>query len=495
MPFSIRSLRVSGATLLIALCAVAGHAQAQSSEPAAPLTLADCVQRALGRNFAIELGRFDTANAAADVSIARAGFDPVFSASSARAGARAEGASRATYAWNNRMGLSQHTVTGADLSLSTGLNRTRNRLTNPYNPAYDSDVALTLSQPLLKGAGIAANRAALDQARLGVDRAGLLYRGTMMDIVRDTEIAYYQLHFARHQLAVRRLSLEAAQRLLYENTVKRDQGVLTDLEVLSADVGVANQQRSVLLAEQQLRNAEDNLRALVGQFELDAPLGETALATAGDDQPEVTTTCTRAKTTQPEYLALQTQIKQLRIQLAATRRNRLPSLDLESTLGYDAQRRSAGDAIDDLPGSDGYNWQVGLALTYPIGSRGERAKLIQATNNLSRAELQLRQLEQDILVQARSSVRAVATNREAVRVATLAVELARKQYELEKARFDAGKSTARIVLDAQTDLDDARVNLLSSQVDLLAALTQLRRLEGRSLDAYADAELLAHIGK
>jgi outer membrane protein TolC len=209
----------------------------------------------------------------------------------------------------------------------------------------------------------------------------------------------------------------------------------------------------------------------------------------------VTETYTRAKTAQPEYLALQTQIKQLRIQLAATRRNRLPSLDLESTLGYNAQRSSAADAIDDLPGNDGYNWQVGLALSYPIGSRGERAKLIQATNNLSRAELQLRRLEQDILVNARSSVRAVSTSREAVRVATLAVELAQKQYELEKARFDAGKSTARLVLDAQTDLDNARVNLLSSQVDLLTAFSQLRRLEGRSLESYAVAEPPARTGK
>jgi hypothetical protein len=136
------------------------------------------------------------------------------------------------------MGLSQHTVTGADIALSTGLNRTKNRLSNPYNPAYDSDVALTLSQPLLKGAGIAANRAALDQARLGVERTSYLYRGTMMDVVRDTEIAYYQLHFSAASSPSAPLP-RGAQRLLYENTAKRDKGVYTDLEVLSADVGVA----------------------------------------------------------------------------------------------------------------------------------------------------------------------------------------------------------------------------------------------------------------
>ncbi len=480
---------------LLPLAPVTVRAQApapQEAPAAAPLTIDECVRRALTRNFEVEIGRFDTANAAATVDLARASFDPVFRASSTRSGYRAEGAARATSGWDNRLGASQHLALGTDVTVSTGLNRTRNRLSNPYNPAYDSDVALTLTQPLLKGAGLAANRASLEQARLGVDRAGQAFRGTMMDLVRDTEIAYYELHFTRRQLAVRRVSLEAAQRLLDENRIKRDKGVLTDLEVLTAEVGVATQQRNVLLAEQQLRNAEDALRALIGQFELDAPLGDTAFSAATDATPTVEDTFARAKSAQPEILVLQTSIEQLRIELAKVRRNRLPQLDLTSTLGYNAQRRSAADALDDLPGSDGYNWQVGLEVVYPLGSRGERARLLQATNDLSRAKLQLRQYEQDVLVRARSSVRAVETSREAVRVAALASELSERQYELEKARFDAGMSTARRVLDAQADLDDARVALVSSEVDLLAALANLRRLEGRSLESYAGAEALAH---
>ncbi len=488
MSFPSALARVSTFALLCAASVLPSYAETPTTEPARPasaaLTLEDCVQRALARNFDVEIGRFDTANAAASVSIARAAFDPTLRASSTRSGSRLEGAANAASGWDNRIGVSQHVVTGADVTVSSSLNRTEHRFVSPYNPAYDSDVSVSLNQPLLKGAGLTANRAALDQARLGVDRAGLLYRGTLMDLVRDTEVAYYQLHFARRQLVVRRLSLEAAQRLLDENRAKRDTGVLTDLEVLTAEVGVATQQRNVLLAEQQLRNREDALRALVGQFELDAPLGDTAFVSAANDNPVVDETFARAKAAQPEYLALQKSIEQLDIERAATRRNRLPQLDLNTTLGYNTERSSASHALDDVLGSDGYNWQVGLELTYPIGSRGDRARLIQATNNLSRARLQLRQVEQDILVQARSSVRAVATSRDAVRVATLAAGLAEKQYELQKARFDAGLSTARLVLDAQTDLDDARVNELSSQVDLLTALAQLRRLEGRSLDGY-----------
>ena len=477
--------RVSRFTALLATSLLLGSLAARAAEAPAPLTLNDCVQRALQRNFAIELGRFDTANAREAVTIAGAAFDPTLRASSTRSGSRFEGATNAVSAWNNRLGASQHLATGADVSVSTSLNRSENRLTNPYNPAYDSDVSLTVSQPLLKGAGLAYNRSALDRARLGLDRTGHLYRGTMMDTVRDTEIAYYQLCFARRQLAVRHQSLAAARQLYEENKTKRDTGVLTDLEVLTAEVGVATQQRNVLLAQQDLHDREDGLRALIGQFELDAPLGDTGFTTPAEEPLDVERTFERAKAAQPEYLATKVAIGQLQIDAAGARRDRLPELNLASTLGYNAERRHASDALDALPGSDGYNWQLGLELVYPIGSRGDRARLRQATNNLSRARLQLSQLEQDILVQARSSVRAIATNREAVQVAALASQLGVKQYDLEKARFDAGLSTARRVLDAQTDLDTARVNELSSQVALLTSLVQLRRLEGRTLESYA----------
>lgn len=478
-----RAIRI---TVLLATTLFLSALSARAAEAPAPLTLEECIQRALRHNFDIELGRFDTANARESITVAKGAFDPTLFASSTRSGSRFDSTTPSSSGWVTRLGASQHLVTGADVSVSTALDRTKRASNNPYNPAYDSDVSLSLNQPLLKGAGLAYNRAALNRARLGSDRASLLYRGTMMDTVRDTEIAYYQLYFARQQLTVRRQSLAAAQRLHEENITKREVGVLTDLEVLTAEVGVATQQRNVLLAEQELRDSEDTLRSIIGQFELDAPLGETGFAIPTIEPLDVDRTFERAKAAQPEYLATKTSIDQLQIDAQSARRNRLPELNLATTLGYNtSDHRRAGAAFEDLPGSDGYNWQVGLEVVYPIGSRSDSARLRQANNSLARARLQLRQIEQNLLVQARGSVRAIATNREAVQVAAIASQLGVKQYELEKARFDAGSSTARRVLDAQTDLDTARVNELSSQVALLTALVQLRRLEGRTLDGFA----------
>ena len=78
----------------------------------------------------------------------------------------------------------------------------------------------------------------------------------------------------------------------------------------------------------------------------------------------------------------------------------------------------------------------------------------------------------------------VETYLERFTISAQASSLSEKQYELEKARFDAGLSTSRRVLEAQDDLETARVAELQSRVNLRSAIAELHRLEGTSLALY-----------
>jgi outer membrane protein TolC len=65
-----------------------------------------------------------------------------------------------------------------------------------------------------------------------------------------------------------------------------------------------------------------------------------------------------------------------------------------------------------------------------------------------------------------------------------AVRLGERQYEAELDRYKAGVSTSRAVLEAQADLENARVAHLQARLDLLAARSALQRLEGSALTRY-----------
>lgn len=465
-----------------------------AAEPAAsPLTLDDVLHRALANNFDVHIQRYAVENAGEQLAISKAEFDPALRFSTSRAESKqaaatssldgAPGPSSTTF--NTRAGANMRIATGATVDLSTQLNRSGTNSTfSLLNPAYSADATLSVTQPLLKGAGSKVTLASVKRSRIGVDRANLDYRSQVLDVLHDTELAYYQLVYAREQLNVRKLSLEAAQKLLDENKAKREAGVVTDLDVLTAQVGVANQNIFVVNAEQTVHDSEDALRALIGQFELDAPLGETAFAAPPALALDSNKSFELAKKTQPEYLSELALIEQLKLDALTTRNAALPQVDLSGALGFNADEASFGEAIDRLPQGDSYLWQVNLSVTYPWGGHADKARFRAAENNLARETMRLRQIEQNILVQARSAVRLVKSSIEVVQASELATKLSEQQYELEKARFDAGLSTSRLVLDAQTDLDKARLTELDNKVALYQAIANLNRLEGRTAEVH-----------
>jgi len=472
-------------------------AAATSGAPGAPeLTLEECIRLVLERNFTLRAAAFTAANAKETLIITKAGFDPTFTATGTAGhtqGITIVNDSLGTPTssdfrqdtGNIRVGVNQTIETGGNVNLSSGLLRTNNQPVGlSVNPAYNSDIALSVIQPLLRGAGVSVNRAQIESARIGVTIANLNFKGSVLQAVRDTEAAYYSLAFARAQLAVKQSSLELAQKLFDENKVRKNTGVATDLDVLTAEVGVAAAQNGVVIAQQQVRNAEDQLLALTGLTEFDKAPGPLRFMPFTDAAPAVAESFRLARELQPNYVATNEVIKQLELAVKVADNGKLPTLNVDGALGYNGLDRTSGSSWDNLRTGDNYNWQVGLSLSVPWGLRADRARARTALNNLHQQQATLQQVEQNLLVQVRADVLAVATSIESVQISSKATELAAKQYELQKAKFDAGLSTSREVLQSQTDLETARVNDLQARVNLRIAVANLHQLDGSSLDRY-----------
>lgn len=481
------------AALALLSCAVLAALRAQ--EPAAPppfptkpeLTVEECIARALQKNFDLKVQAFSTDIARETLNAANAAFEPTFTASSQRfhsEDAPAVGG-RITDTTTTRVGVSEFLPTGADVSLTGTIDRNGSTLTSyAFNPVYNSDVVLTVTQPVLRGAGFAVNRAAIERSRLGVNIAHLNFKARVLQVVRDTEAAYYNLVFARGQLAVKQHSLKLAERLFEENKTRKLAGVATDLDVLSAEVGIATARNGVVVAEQSVRNSEDALLALIGQFEFDAPLGTVALLPYQEPSPSFDLSYKLARENQPDYLATQSSIKQLQIDARTAKNAALPTLNVGGSLGYNGVDRSYRGAVDRTGSGDAHSWELDLTLSVPWGLHADRARYRSSIASLRQQETRLQLLDQDLLVQVRAAVRAVETNTQSVEINQKATELATRQYELELARFKAGLSTSRQVLQIQDDLETARVNELLARVNLRIAFANLHQLESSSLERY-----------
>ena len=86
------------------------------------------------------------------------------------------------------------------------------------------------------------------------------FRQTIINTVADGEGLYYELIYSIDNLAAAQKSLELAKKLLEENEIRVKVGTMAPLDVVSAQSEVASREEGVIVAENALAEAEDDLK-------------------------------------------------------------------------------------------------------------------------------------------------------------------------------------------------------------------------------------------
>ena len=497
-------------TAVLSACTLA----AQPATPAAPvateptvggpgvsLSLDQCVAQALAKNFTIRISTLAADSAKAGVVIAQSVYDPVLGVTWQRVVQRdadssyelitAQGTAliAATYPYTNTqsttLSASQNLITGGNVSAQYILARDESNPARLFlNPAYTGQISLNVSQPLLQGAGSDYGRAAIQIARLNDRIGGLNLKSSVLTMIFNVESAFFDVIFVQRQYDVAKDTLKLAQQLLDENRIKRQTGVLTDLDVVQAEAGVATAQNQLILALQAVGNAEDTLLQTMGEQQFRTQVGVIALTATPDTNVSFDHSYKVARDTGPTLAIVQATIDQYKLQALQAKRNALPALSVNGGGGYSSERTSYTSAIGNTFSGPGYNWQAGINLSFPLGLRQTRAAYRQALDNLHTGQAQYDQSDQTLTVQLRAAVRSIQANRQSVDSANNTVRLSEKQYELQKAKFDAGLATSYDVLQAQNQLETARVSQIQAEVNLRIAVADLHFLEGTSVDTY-----------
>lgn len=461
------------------------------------LSLYDALTEALANNLDLEAERLVEERTREDEVIARAPFDPRLelrasqsTRQQSRAASELDGAARPRdETFNTRAILRQRATPGTQMTLTTTLNR---RDTNSdraaLNPASDADVSFDITQPLLRNRGRTVNRAEIEKSLIEQDRAWKNLETRAMDLALDVEIAYYAIAVAEEEVRLRELNLQISEQLLEDSRLRREAGAGTRLDMLRAEVRVANNKETLLQSRQNLQNRRDELLDLIGILD-SAEAFERDFTVARLEVPEnvrmdVTESLHKALANDPQRERAEMRIEQLSLDETVARNRRLPNLDLGGNLSFTGREEGFGRAFDELADGRGYFWQVNLSLSMPWGLREERARYRQARLNLQRENILLQRIDQSLLVEARRSIRAVETALERYQVSQLGTRLSEEQLELERERYQAGAGTSRDVLDAQEDFEGARLQELRAKRDLREALSRLLRFEGLNLSAY-----------
>lgn len=478
-----------------------------SAERREAISLADAALQALKHNLDISISRHTKESRLADITVEQAKFDPTLSVN---------GQFNRTVNPLNRpvFGGTGGTLTGittfdqrtqsvtldATTNLPTGGNvdlnysPTRSNVNQNvasgflFNPAYTGGLALTLTQPLLRNAGIDITKTFIRVAQNNAIVEEHVFRDRVLTVLATVEQTYWEVVFANENLKVAEAALKAAQELLASNRAKAKAGIMSIVDVLQAEAAVASRVEQVLVADKTIRDQEDQLRRLLNPAEEDL---RQDLRLTPLDQPVVTLepisleeAIDVAIEQRPEIVQAKKNMETSDLNTKFAKNQILPTLSFQGTMGMAGLGQNYTDSVNQNFSGDYYNYGAGLVLSYPLGNRSAWSTYNKRQLEEKNAEASLMSVRQQIIVGIREAVRRVQTDFKRIETTRSARIMAEKQLQAEQERLKVGLSTTRFVLDFQRDLATAQGNELRATVDYNKSLSNLSRHKATTLDRY-----------
>ena len=121
-------------------------------------------------------------------------------------------------------------------------------------------------------------------------------------------------------------------------------------------------------------------------------------------------------------------------------------------------------------------------MTLPLGNTGARNNVKSAKATLQQISLQLKQLQQNILIKIENDIAAIQTDALRIQATHEAKLYADAALDAEQKKLENGKSTSFQVLQLQKNLTDARSSEIKALSDYNIALAQLALDEGSILE-------------
>jgi len=456
------------------------------------MSLTDCIQEALAHNLDVQIQRINPQISLYDLNADYGGYDPTLSISGQHTHdeSGAEGAKSSTSDANSfSSSLDGSTPWGMTYGLSGNASKTYNSvfpvsLTNIFQSSGGS-VQLNVTQPLLKNFWVDNNRLTIRVAknRLKYSEQGL--RLQIITTVTAVQNAYYELIYAQDNVTVQQEALDLAQTQLDQDKQRVQIGTLAPLSVQSDESQVASSKASLIAAQNALSIDQNTLKNLVTDAYVEwhgTNIQPTATLEAPLQLFDLQDSWNKGMTERPDLLQARLNVEQQGIQLKFSYNQLFPELDLIGTYGYNGAGQSYNDTFNQINSGDRPFYTYGAQISVPLSNTGPRNQYKTAKATMQQVVLQLKQFEQNVMVEIDNAVKQAQSVYESVDATRQARIYAEAALDAEQKTYAAGKATTFEVLQYQSALTSARGQEIRSLADYEEALSNLAEQEGSTLE-------------
>jgi outer membrane protein TolC len=306
-----------------------------------------------------------------------------------------------------------------------------------------------------------ASERALDAGRMD-------YRDARDLIVRSIAALYLNAQSAAARADAAQSRVTDSATLLKLAKDKHDAGTATGVDVLRAEVQLANDKQALLIAQNQFKQSLLALARNLGMspgtpLELAESLNYRALNAL--NQSEIDALAPAALLARADYLSLLSQRQELVEQQGASRARSYPKLSVNGNFGGIGRSVGGMQATGLLQGQ----------IDFTLFDRDRQGEAEQLASRMKRIDDQIADLRRGIDEDLREALLNLDSAAQQVAVAREGQDLAHRELELSQDRFQAGTANNVEVVTAQDELARAEENYIlavSSHVDAKFALAR-----------------------
>lgn len=337
-------------------------------------------------------------------------------------------------------------------------------------------VSVLASETLYAGGGVTSS---INNAQLTREAAVLQMQSVINSALLDVRTKFYTVLLDRELVKVQEENIGLLENQLKDATNKFEAGTVSSFDKLQATVALANGRVPLINAKNGLRIAVEQLRQSLGFSNADREdvrkvpefKGELVREDATFD---LQSALDAARTNRPELLRL-AKLEAAGVEAVTTAKSTYyPNVGVQG--GFEGEKNPYGG-----PGTQSSvsGWYVGLKGQWNIfDGMQTRGHVIQANSQLAQAKLSTASQTLAVDVEVRQAFSSWQEANELADATKQTVQQAEESLRLATARYESGSATHLDVLQAQTDLTQARSNLVQANYTHAVAVASLREAMG-----------------
>lgn len=397
---------------------------------------------------------------------------------------------------------------GPGTELSAGFDNSRyttNSLQSAFSPYTSSSLGFTVTQPLLRGFGLAVNRRFIRISKNEQKIAGLLVQQQLIATVYGVVRLYTDLVALYEDVKVKEETLASAEKLYTDTKAEVDEGTQAPVELTRANAQVFSIRQDLINARGLLEEQEAIVKNVITRRTDNDPeilnariIPTDTIEVPGKDETRpLQDLVAVAFANRPDLGQAGVQLENSQISLQGSRNGLRPEVDLVGVaqnsalagqlnpLGSPLQTPLVGGygtALEQLATRKYPTYGIGLNIVLPLRNRIAQADVTRDEILLRQSQVLNEQLRKQAQLEVEDAVIAMRRARASYDAAVQTEKLQQESLDTEQAKFDVGASTSFFIIQYQSFLAQAKSTVVVAKSAYLKARAALERATGTILD-------------